>query len=228
MTLDMPNTYRLPDQPISESVLPSDGVCRLPMSARVIPALIRNGPTAEPALAISPWDAGPSRHGEARAPEHYVLRFISTETVPLLRSLNYAKLDWHQFTFERPLKRGGTVTRSWFPSYLFLHVDIRRDFWQQVYDMPGVISVLGQPRPKAVGATTMAYLHETLSKPLEPATVATKIPPGTVIKVRSGPCAGFEGVVQKSYRRSVDFMVVMFSRPVMMNMKIEEVEVIEE
>lgn len=226
MTLDIKNPDRLANDAISESTRPPVGECRLPILASVIPASTRTGSTAEQLLASRPWT--PDGSVVRRHPEHYVLRFLSTETVPLLRSLNNAKLDWHQFTFEKITKRGNTVTRSWFPSYLFLHVDIALDPWQWVYMMPGVISVLGQPRPTPVGSAIMQHLHDTLNAPLQIATPEMRIPPGTVIRIKGGMCDGIDGRVIKTYRRSVDAIVMMFNRPVTVNARLDDVEVVSE
>ena len=164
----------------------------------------------------------------AREPEWYVVRFWTSETTPLLRYLNYARLDHCQFTYERTVKnRRLPVTRSWFPGYLFLHIDVARDYWQQIYFMPGIIGVLGSPHPSNIPADDIARLAVDLAAPLERCTAETTIPPGTQVRITKGHLAGHDAVVRRSFKRELEIMAVLFCRPTRVTLDVGDVEVLQ-
>jgi transcriptional antiterminator NusG len=141
--------------------------------------------------------------------------------------LDYARITHHQFTYLRPYgRRKLPVTQSWFPGYLFLEIDTARDYWQQIYLMPGVIGLLGSPRPGVISAADMAHLNAELSAPLAPCTPATAIPPGTQVRIIKGSFSDHTAVVRSSDRQRLVVMGMVFGRPTPIELTPGDVEIV--
>lgn len=104
---------------------------------------------------------------------------------------------WYPMHFERER------IRSMFPRYLLMQADLADDLWRKAYRTPGVVTVLGTryERPSSVPAVVLETLWSQCApngviypaKPPPPPMPSgdriSVIPPGTPVKLDSGPYA---------------------------------------
>lgn len=148
------------------------------------------------------------RH-EKRIESHFLLRGIE----------NFLPL----FQKQRQWKDGskGTLHLPLFPNYIFARIGcIER---VPVLKVPGVISIVGGPKPLPVAESYIHFLREGLRHgKIEPHPYLTV---GTRVRIRSGVMAGMEGVL---LRKKNNFRVVltldMIMRSVTVEVEMEDIE----
>ena len=160
-----------------------------------------------------------------RTPEWHILRFVSGHERVLLWFLAHYGVSHRNLTFVRKSRRAGTVTRSYFPGYIFCNFDVRLDRWQQITRMPYALDFLGLPTPipDAMFDDLVRRCPERLGRTSAFAAVSL----GSRIKVIRGPFQGHHGVVTWSDRKSVKIPILMFgSRQVDVPLAVSDIEIV--
>jgi len=148
------------------------------------------------------------RH-EKRIESHFLLRGIEN-FLPLYQKQRQWK-DGSRGTLQLPL----------FPNYIFVRIGcIER---VPVLRVPGVISIVGGPKPLPIPESYIHFLREGLRyRKIEPHPYLTV---GTRVRIRSGVMAGMEGVL---LRKKNNFRVVLTLDTIMKSVTVEvEMEDIE-
>lgn len=123
-------------------------------------------------------------------------------------------------------RRPGTVQRFWFPTYAFLHFDHKRDRYQQIRRVPGVIGFLGhgEPMPMATGA--FADLIARCPAKVGDDDAFTVIPAGTEVEVLHGAFRGLHGVVAASRGETAWVELMAFNRPTRVELRTRQIRVL--
>lgn len=129
-------------------------------------------------------------HHEARAIRHLALRAADVDT--FLPRIEVVRKKW------------GRHVRSLevlFPSYLFFQMDLTPATWSAVRWTPGVRRVLGDgDRPIGVPDEFIEAIKERV-RPLGFVRVGSRLNPGAQVRVRTGPFAGLEGIIERPTSR---------------------------
>ena len=164
-----------------------------------------------------------------RRPLWFAVKFDSSRSRLVERLLKVISLDYKLFTVEHRRPRQRSTVRSWLPGYLFVEFDPLLDAWQQLHDVPGVTAVLGRPTPlPAAGDGSVADLVARCPVRLEPTGDGLEsIARGSAVRVLTGTFAGDElRTVTWSERKRVRVLVMAFNRPVEIELRTRDVEVV--
>ena len=158
----------------------------------------------------------------------YVLRYDPSKERVVTRLLDLIGQRYHLFLYEQRVPRSKPVLRPWLPGgYAFVSFDAARDRWQQVYGFPGVRGILGGPTPLPEdGRGSFDDLALRCPRRLPKPEALSALAPGTRVRVTEGPCAGQEGVVNRSTRQDAWFVGMMFGGFVEVRVALAHVKVV--
>jgi transcription antitermination factor NusG len=167
--------------------------------------------------------------GVERSPDWFTVRYSWPTEKLLFRIFDIVGFNYHVFTYrqkqQRPkgsAKRPDPVTRSWFPGYVFINVDIERDHWQQIYQMPGFLAILGRPTPLPPGE--IERVDQALLKWLPAAEVGATFNPGDNVRILNGPFTSFLGVVESTFKSHADVWAFIFGRSTKVSLSFNDIE----
>jgi len=102
-----------------------------------------------------------------------------------------------------------------FPSYVFVRLDLRDR--RNILTVPGVIRLVGHPRPAPLSGREVEAIRDYLSRslPVEPYPYLTT---GRLVHIRTGPFAGLEGII---LRRKSACRIVINLNPIRQAMVVE-------
>ncbi len=184
------------------------------------------------------WSPGfiPAIRGAERSTAWYVVKYVSGHEAAMLRVFKSLKLDYRLFTYQFRLNRtrhrkGRFTTRCWLPGYFFVDFDVERDLWQQIFHVPYILEVLGEPTPlplissKKHGSSMLDLMARLPENPEKPH-AETSIKAGTVVRIDAGIYSKFSGPVIKSDRKYVMLMPMIFGRPTPVQISVRDITVI--
>ena len=127
---------------------------------------------------------------EKRVAEHFQVRELE-HYLPLYTTRHRWK-DGSKVTLQLPL----------FPGYIFART--ARDMRRRIYEVPGVLSIVGKQDSSAISDSYIQLLREGL--PLRNAEPHPGFPIGRRVRIKSGALTGIEGVL---VRKKAGFRVVL-------------------
>jgi transcriptional antiterminator NusG len=177
----------------------------------------------------SDWQSDflPSIRSADRKPETYVVRYAWSVEGAFFRVLRMTGIEYHNFTFEqlpvdKTIKK--PIVRSWFPGYVFVSLDIDEDFWQQIYQMPGFLEILGRPSP--LPSDEIERLGGLLSGRIAKVNPGRKFNPGDDVKICRGPFTSFPGIIKSlsTNGKMATIVAMIFGRPTNVDISIADIE----
>jgi transcription antitermination factor NusG len=132
--------------------------------------------------------------------------------------LKYRRIEHYLPLYEvvHPWKdRKARVQLPLFPSYVFVRLDLRDRL--SALTVPGVIRLVGHPRPAPLSGREIEAIRNYLSHnlPIEPYPYLTS---GKLVHIKAGPLAGLEGII---LRRKSGYRVVINLDPIQRAMVVE-------
>jgi transcription antitermination factor NusG len=190
-------------------------------AARQDEATDRFSPTFWPAIDLCATDIP-----GVRKPSWYAVKFDATRTRLIELLMDMIGLDYRIFIYHHQRARRRPTIRSWLPGYFFASFDANRDGWYQIPKIPGVIEILGAPTPMPDGA--LEDLAERCPTHVRPAgDELESIPRGAIVRVLRGSFAGDDiKTVTWSQRKRVKVLVMAFNRPMEVELRTKDVEVV--
>jgi transcriptional antiterminator NusG len=165
---------------------------------------------------------------QIRCPEWFVLHYIVTHETILLRLMNIIGVRYRHFTFIQPSerRRGPSTTKRWFHGYLFVECDIVLDRWQQLLNMPGVVTILGDPSPITI--EDIDRMEMVCCGEVKRGDPGFKVKPGDNVRICDGPFTSFPGVVSeiKYDKRLVTVVAMIFGRPCDVELHVSALELL--
>lgn len=133
---------------------------------------------------------------------------------------------------ERRGKRNVKTTRKFFPSYIFVNMELTKASWHVVTNTPKVTGFLGGKEPKPVSEREMTrMLGRTQGQTDEASPEAAPAPEiiyavGDQVRVKSGAFANFAGDVEEvnNDKQKIWLSVSIFGRPTRVEVDFTEVE----
>lgn len=165
----------------------------------------------------------------SRSAEWFTVRFDWQLEKLFLRLLDVIELEYRYFTYtQKQSKRyfelhgKRDVTRAWIPGYLFIETDIRNDYWQQLYEFPGFIDILGNPSPLPPGE--IALIEPRFLGRVPPRDQGAKFAIGDTVKVKVGLLATFSGIITAVTRTTATFFVIFCGCPTPATLNFSDIE----
>lgn len=169
----------------------------------------------------------PIGQDEARSPEWFVMRYATAKEAVLLRLIGLTKIPFHHLKYEFRRPHAASTIRAWFPGILFLQFDVRRDYWQQLNRMPGMLGLLGEPLPRPLEPGVMDDVVARCPFVTAKSEPRSRVPAGCRVRIKHGPIAGTVGVVSSSDGKQVRFEAMIFGRPTSMTAGVANVEILD-
>ena len=180
-------------------------------------------PTFIPAICHDP--SGNRGDGVWRNPEWFVVRFEFHGARLFTRILQMMKLDYHHLQYEHRRRHKKPTLRSWLPGYMFVQTDLVRDYWQQLYEAPHFLGMLGGPTP--ISDHEMGIL--VASCPFRIAKTAPEacIPNGAKVKVLRGSYENHIATVIDSDRKTATVNIWMFNQMIPVALSRRDIQVVD-
>ena len=170
----------------------------------------------------------PGRHapGSVRLSKWYICQIEPGLDALVIRLLRWTGFVFRQFLYEHQRPRKKPLEKSWFPNYLFIELDLMRDPWEPLLDMPGVIRLLGVnpmlPIPLKPGAIE-AMADRLPYKAREVAALQAHAP-GDVVRVVNGSWASFTAPCISCDHTHIKVSLGVFGRTVDTTLLLSDVE----
>ena len=174
---------------------------------------------------------GPGAQVLPRDPVWHIGSYAFPKERVLTEILDHIGIRWHLFRYQFHRRRKKPTLRSYFPGYIFLNFDARRDRWQQIHRIPGITGIFGRPDdPAQIPDDVMEDLLRRLpSDPRRNNTSETSIPAGTLVRVLRGIFEGKVLAVESSTRKTARVVTVLFGgRPIFADLHLSDVRVAED
>lgn len=126
-----------------------------------------------------------------------------------------------------------TVTRKFFPGYVFLHLALYDDdkeliepSWRFVREVPGVIGFVGGERPAPLSAEEVDAVVNQIEAKQEKPRPKVVFEPGETVKITDGPFMNFTGTVDEvdPDRGKLKVSVAIFGRTAPVDLEYWQVE----
>ena len=184
---------------------------------------IAPGASAGAAITGQP---GRDASGSVRFSRWYVCQIEPGLDELVKRLLRWTGFVFRQFLYEHNRPRQKPIEKSWFPNYLFIELDLMRDSWEPLLDMPGVIRLLGVnpmvPIPLKPGAIE-AMADRLPYKAREVAALQAFVP-GDVVRVINGSWANFTAPCISCDSTQIKVSLGVFGRTVDTTLLLSDVE----
>jgi transcriptional antiterminator NusG len=121
-------------------------------------------------------------------------------------------------------RKGKVITRSWLPGYVFLEIDLERDFWQQIYQMPGFLEILGRPSP--ISQAEFDVLEALIPKTLPKKDPGLSFNAGDSVMIIDGPWTSFPATIKAMTPdgKDAELVAMMFGRPSTFTLPVRAIE----
>lgn len=159
-----------------------------------------------------------------RSPSWFAARFVFSQSKVFFNLLDHIGQNYRDFKYSQRQPREKPITRSWFPGYVFLEIDLATDHWQQIYSMPGFLEILGQP--SALPDGMIEALDNQLMKKLAGRDPGVKFNPGDGVVITAGPFKDHTGIVLAHRKGVVDVMAMIFGRPCKASLSVGDVRTV--
>jgi len=126
-----------------------------------------------------------------------------------------------------------TVTRKFFPGYVFINLalyDERRELvessWRFIHEVPGVIGFIGGDRPRPLSADEVDAIVNHVEAKKEKPRPKVVFEPGEAVKITDGPFMNFTGTVDEvdPGRGKLKVSVAIFGRTAPVDLEYWQVE----
>jgi transcriptional antiterminator NusG len=119
-----------------------------------------------------------------------------------------------------------TKTRTYFPGYVLVKVEMRDDIWSLICGLPRVNGFLGAKKPLPISEAEvhriLDQIKESQARPRR--TISFEI--GETVKVTEGPFASFQGTIDSvdDEKERLTVSVMILSRPTPIDLDYSQVE----
>lgn len=161
----------------------------------------------------------------------YVVHIASSAGASIEEKLSALGFEYRRFTELRKRPREKMIIVATFPGYVFVKFDVFGMKWRHLYQIEGVIDVLG-----AEVGTPTSIPDEVMDRLISEHTGRTTGPvlnsdvlkweTGSLLRVLNGPFASFEAVYMGYHARLVHTIVSIFGRSAPASFKLGDVELI--
>ncbi len=118
--------------------------------------------------------------------------------------------------------------RKFFPGYVLVHMEMDDAVWHLVRNVPNVLGFIGgtSDRPTPISDAEAASILQQVQAGVEKPRPKTLFEPGEMVRVKDGPFADFNGVVEEvNYEKSrVKVAVLIFGRSTPVELEFSQVE----
>lgn len=159
--------------------------------------------------------------GIDRAPSWFASRFVYSQSRIFFRLLDLIGQNYRNFTYSQRQPREKPITRSWFPGYVFLEIDLAHDHWQQIYSMPGFLEILGHP--SALPDGMIEALDTQLMRKLAGRDPGVQFNPGDSVIICNGPFKDHPAIISAHRKGVVDVVAMIFGRPCKASLNVADV-----
>lgn len=117
-------------------------------------------------------------------------------------------------------------TKTSFPGYLFVEMEMSEEVWHLVKDTPKVTGFVGNQRPKEVKPPHIEDIRKGISEGAVKPKPRHEYHEGDEVRVTAGAFANFSGTVQeiKPDKQKIKVMVSIFGRPTPVELDFSHVE----
>lgn len=121
-----------------------------------------------------------------------------------------------------------TTERKFFPGYVLVHMEMNEDTWHLVKNTPKVMGFIGgtPDRPAPISDKEAEKILNRVTESVEKPRPKTLFEPGEAIRVKEGPFADFQGVVEEvNYDKNrLRVAVLIFGRSTPVELEFSQVE----
>ncbi|MDD3763888.1 MAG: transcription termination/antitermination protein NusG [Nevskiales bacterium] len=121
-----------------------------------------------------------------------------------------------------------TTERKFFPGYVLVQMDMNEDTWHLVKSTPKVMGFIGgtPDRPAPISDKEAAAILNRVTESVEKPKPKTLFEPGEAVRVKEGPFADFNGVVEEvNYEKNrLRVAVLIFGRSTPVELEFSQVE----
>lgn len=121
-----------------------------------------------------------------------------------------------------------TTERKFFPGYVLVQMDMNEDTWHLVKSTPKVMGFIGgtPDKPAPISDKEAEKILNRVSESVEKPRPKTLFEPGEAIRVKEGPFADFQGVVEEvNYEKNrLRVAVLIFGRSTPVELEFSQVE----
>ena len=125
--------------------------------------------------------------------------------------------------------RGSTKVRSerkFFPGYVLVHMELNDDTWYLVRNVPKVLGFVGGAKPTPITDKEADEIMDRMKAGVDKPKPKVMFEAGEVVRVKEGPFADFNGVIEKvDYEKNkLVVAVLIFGRSTPVELDYSEVE----
>lgn len=121
-----------------------------------------------------------------------------------------------------------TTERKFFPGYVLVQMDMNEDTWHLVKSTPKVMGFIGgtPDKPAPISDKEAAKILNRVTESVEKPRPKTLFEPGESVRVKEGPFADFQGVVEEvNYEKNrLRVAVLIFGRSTPVDLEFSQVE----
>jgi len=121
-----------------------------------------------------------------------------------------------------------TTERKFFPGYVLVQMEMNEDTWHLVKDTPKVMGFIGgtPDKPAPISDKEAERILNRVTESVEKPRPKTLFEPGEAIRVKEGPFADFQGVVEEvNYDKNrLRVAVLIFGRSTPVELEFSQVE----
>ncbi len=131
-----------------------------------------------------------------------------------------------EVVFEMAKGQKRTTTRKFYPSYMFVQMELNEATFHLVKNTPKIIGFLGGQNPSPVKESEIAQINSAMSEGATKPKPRVSFEEGENVRVIDGPFSNFSGIVEevKAEKQKVRVLVSIFGRATPVELDFAQVE----